>query len=47
MDNYSDANYLIQLKKMLIDEIKVLETTVSNESFLSSRNISTLRYKKR
>ena len=36
MDNNSDTNYLIQLKKMLIDEIKVLETTVSNESFLSS-----------
>ena len=36
MDNNSDTTYLIQLKKMLIDEIKVLETTVSNESFLSS-----------
>ena len=36
MDNDSDTNYLIKLKKILIDEIKVLETTVSNESFLSS-----------
>ena len=36
MDNNSDTNYLIQVKKMLIDEIKVLENSLSNESYLSS-----------
>ena len=36
MNNVSDVNYLIKIKQILIDEIKVLESTVSNETYLLS-----------
>ena len=36
MNNNSETNYLIQVKKILIDEIRILEATTSNECFLSS-----------
>ena len=36
MNNVSDVNYLIKIKQILIDEIKVLESIVSNETYLLS-----------
>ena len=36
MNNNSDINYLIQIKRMLIDEIKVLETSSANNCYLNS-----------
>ena len=36
MNNNSDINYLIQIKKTLIDEIKVLETSSANDCYFNS-----------
>ena len=36
MNNNSDINYLIQIKRMLIDEIKVLETSSANNCYFNS-----------
>jgi len=36
MDNSSDINYLIKIKKTLIDEIKLLENSSSNKDYFNS-----------
>mgnify|MGYP001278673464 CR=1 FL=1 len=46
MTNSSDINYLLQLKKILIEEIRVLENSNSNQSYLQSLPIRDIDVKK-
>jgi len=46
MTNSSDINYLLQLKKILIEEIRILENSKSNQSYLQSLPIQAMNVKK-
>ena len=46
MTNSSDINYLLQLKKILIEEVRILENSNSNQYYLQSLPLQDIDVKK-